>query len=102
MNTLGLLADAIVRRESARGGTRILNPAPRTAFFDVEAFYTALDRKRRKLQISKREVLRQAGITTPATMTRLGQGMCVSVETLIALLTWLGETDLAPYIRKEP
>lgn len=66
--------------------------------FDSEALYVALDKHRRELRISGRELLRQAGIHTPSTLTRLGRGDSLSADTLAALLVWLGKTDVAPYI----
>lgn len=73
-------------------------PAPRVVRFDPEALYAAVDRRRRELCISGREVLRQVGEYTPSALTRLGQGKQPSADLLVRLLHWLGETDLAPYI----
>lgn len=74
--------------------------APRTVTLDTEALYVAIDRRRRELRITRREVLRQIGERTPSALTRLGQGGHPSADQLIRLLTWLGETDLKPYIRE--
>lgn len=73
-------------------------PAPRAVRFDPEALYAAIDRRRRELRISGREVLRQIGEYTPSALTRLGQGRQPSADLLVRLLHWLGETDLSPYI----
>lgn len=73
-------------------------PAPRVVRFDPEALYVAIDRRRRALRISNREVLRQIGEHTPSSLTRLGHGRQPSADLLVRLLHWLGETDLAPYI----
>jgi hypothetical protein len=73
-------------------------PAPRTVQLDVEALYRAVDRRRRELGVSKREVCRQVGEHTPSAVTRLGRGVRPSTDQLVRLLHWLGETDLAPYI----
>ena len=72
---------------------------PRAVEFDPEALYVALDRRRRELRISRRELLRQCGLPTPSIITRLGQGHGLDSRSLVALLDWLGETDLKPYIR---
>lgn len=83
--------------------TRLPVPAtePRQWRFDTEAFYRAIDRTRRERRIkSNRAVLRQAGINTPSTLTRLGQGISLNADTLVLLLCWLGETDMSPYMRR--
>lgn len=72
-------------------------PAPRVIQFDAEALYVAVDRRRRELGISKREVCRQIGEHTPSAVTRLGRGVKPSADQLVRLLHWLGETDLGPY-----
>lgn len=77
-------------------------PAPRAVRFDVEALYMAVDRRRRQLRISNREILRQIGEHTPSSLTRLGQGRQPSADLLVRLLHWLGDTDLAPYIAPVP
>lgn len=73
-------------------------PERRKIRLDPEALYVAVDRRRRKLRISQREVLRQIGEHTPSTLTRIGQGSHPSADLLVRLLHWLGETDLAPYL----
>jgi hypothetical protein len=73
-------------------------PAPRVVRFDPEALYVAVDRRRRELRISSREVLRQIGEHTPSSLTRIGQGRQPSADLLVRLLHWLGEMDLAPYV----
>lgn len=73
-------------------------PVARAVRLNVEALYVAVDRRRRELRISRREVLRQIGERTPATLNRLGQGTQPSADLLVRLLHWLGETDLKPYI----
>lgn len=65
---------------------------------DVEALYVDLDRKRRTLRISGREVLRRSGVCGPSIWTRLSRGGAPDVDNLVRLLAWLGTTDLAPYI----
>lgn len=72
--------------------------APRVVRFDPEALYVAIDKRRRELGISKREVCRQVGERTPSAVTRIGRGTHPSADLLVRLLHWLGSTDLAPYM----
>ena len=78
------------------GGDR--PPRPRAVALDSEALYTAVDRKRRKLRISGREVCRQVGERGPSALTRLGQGKQPSADLLVRLLHWLGTTDVGPFL----
>jgi transcriptional regulator with XRE-family HTH domain len=66
--------------------------------FDVEALYTAIDRRRRTHHLHFRDVAAQSGVS-PSTLTRLGQGRHPDVDGLVRLLAWLGTTDLAPFLR---
>lgn len=75
-------------------------PEPRRARLDTEALYVAIDRRRRHLKLSNREVLRQVGEHSPSSLRRLGQGVVPSADQLVRWLHWLGETDLAPYIAR--
>ena len=70
------------------------------AVFDVEAFYTALDRRRRRRRLSWRQVVAEAGCrgVSASMMTRVGRGSPPSVANLVLLLHWLGDTDLGPFI----
>lgn len=70
----------------------------RTVRFDPEKLYVAVDRRRRELRISRREVLRQVGEHTPSSLTRLGQGAHPSADLLCRFLVWLGDTDVAAYL----
>jgi hypothetical protein len=82
-------------------------PTPRAAArvhravtFDMEALYVAIDRKRRAEHLSWREIGRAAGLhSSTAWMTRLARGHFLHLDTIAALLVWLGSTDLAPYLR---
>jgi hypothetical protein len=74
------------------------HPEPRTVRLDPEKLYVAIDRRRRELRISRRELLRQIGEHTPSSITRLGQGYMPSADLLARFLVWLGDTDLAPYL----
>jgi hypothetical protein len=71
---------------------------PRTVRFDPEKLYLAVDKRRRELRISRREVLRQIGEHTPSSLTRLGQGCHPSADLLVRLLVWLGDTDVSSYV----
>lgn len=73
-------------------------PTARVVRFDSEALYVAIDRRRRELGISKREVCRQVGERTPSAVTRIERGTHPSADLLARLLHWLGDTDLSPYI----
>lgn len=74
-------------------------PGPRLVEFDPEALYVALDKRRRDLRISRRELLRQCGFGSPSLVTKLGQGHSIDARSLVVFLNWLGETDLKPYMR---
>jgi transcriptional regulator with XRE-family HTH domain len=66
--------------------------------FDPEKLYVAVDRRRRELRISRREVLRRVGENTPSSLTRLGQGSHPSADLLCRLLVWLGDTDVTNFV----
>lgn len=73
--------------------------APRILAFDPEALYARLDTSRRSQRLSWRALSRQSGIDT-ALISRLGHGHSPGVGNLVRVLAWLGETDLAPYLRE--
>jgi transcriptional regulator with XRE-family HTH domain len=73
-------------------------PQPRTVRFDPEKLYVAIDRRRRELRISQREVLRQVGEHTPSALGRLGRGAHPSADLLCRLLVWLGDTDISSFV----
>ena len=73
-------------------------PGPRVVALDCEALYVAVDRRRRALRITGREVLRQIGERSPSSLTRLGQGKPPSADLLVRLLHWLGTTDVGPFL----
>jgi len=80
-----------------------INPPPyeqRAVALDPEKLYIAVDRVRRDRRMSMRAVCRQIGTKTPSTITRIGHGGSVSADTLMMLMTWMGETDITPYIRR--
>jgi transcriptional regulator with XRE-family HTH domain len=70
--------------------------------FDPEKLYVAVDRRRRELRISRREVLRQVGENTPSALTRIGQGSHPSADLLCRLLLWLGDTDVSGFVSEIP
>lgn len=76
----------------------VREPDPRVVQFDPEALYVAIDRRRRELGISKREVCRQVGEHTPSAVTRIGRGTHPSADLLVRILHWLGETDVGAYM----
>jgi DNA-binding MurR/RpiR family transcriptional regulator len=69
---------------------------------DIQALYTALDRKRQAKKLSWRTLATQLEIT-PSTFTRLAQGLKPDVDTFATLIRWLGmsqEVFLLPTNRK--
>lgn len=68
---------------------------------DVEALYTAIDRKRRTQRLHFRDVAAEAGISASG-LTRLGHGLRPDADGLIRLLLWLGTTDVAPFVSRPP
>lgn len=68
--------------------------------FDCEALYLAMDKQRRDRRLSWRAVGRELGLPNqPSLMTRLTYGKPPGLDNLIRMLTWLGTTDLAAFIR---
>jgi transcriptional regulator with XRE-family HTH domain len=66
--------------------------------FDAEGLAIALDKKRTEKSMSWRAVARETGVS-PSTLSRLAADENPDVRGLVALLAWLGQTDLAPYLR---
>ncbi len=65
----------------------------RTAHFDGQAFYAALDAHRKAKELSWRQVADQTGVSA-STLTRMAQGRLPDVEGLAALSAWAGlDTD---------
>jgi transcriptional regulator with XRE-family HTH domain len=58
------------------------------AKLDMDALMAALDAQRRALQISWRELARQASVS-PSSLTRMQQGKNPDVNTFASLLQWL-------------
>lgn len=67
---------------------------------DCYALYRRLDQVRHEQGLCWLDIANAIHLP-PSTFTRLGQGQGISIDTLAALLTWLGETDLAPYLRSQ-
>lgn len=59
------------------------------AKLDMDALMAALDAQRQSLDISWRELARQASVS-PSSLTRMHQGKNPDVNTFAALLQWLG------------
>lgn len=59
----------------------------RTASFDGEAFYAALDAERQDRQCTWRQVAEECGISA-STLTRMAQGRLPDVNGLAALAAW--------------
>jgi hypothetical protein len=72
---------------------------PGVPVFDPDALYVALDRRRRQDKLRWRDVAHQAGVSA-STLTRISQLKHPDANSLVRLLSWLGDTDLAPYIRR--
>jgi hypothetical protein len=67
---------------------------------DCEALYLAMDKQRRQRRLSWRAVGREMGIPNqPSLTTRLTYGKPPGVNNLIRMLTWLGTTNLAAFVR---
>jgi len=56
---------------------------------DVEALYSALDRKRQNAKLSWRSLALKLEIT-PSTFSRMAQGLKPDVDTFATLIRWLG------------
>lgn len=68
--------------------------------FDPLALHKALDEERQEWGMTWRDIAGQTGISA-STFTKVAAGACPSVTALGRMLTWLGETDLAPYLIEE-
>lgn len=70
--------------------------------FDTDAFYEQLNRVRMgRDNLSWRQLASEADVTIAGIGSELAAGRQPTVGNLIKLLLWMGETDLAPYIRAE-
>lgn len=66
-------------------------------YFDVAAFYAALDAQRRVLNMTWKQVAAVTGVSA-STLTRMAQGRRPDVDGLAALSKWAG-LDPAAYTR---
>lgn len=71
---------------------------------DVAKLFEALDAKRKQLTCQRcndvpswRAIARELGMPQ-STFTRISRQKGLAADTLVTLLGWLGETDLAPYL----
>lgn len=67
--------------------------------FDVDALYVALDRQRRAGRLRWREIAHEIGVSA-SVFSRMAKGGRPDVDSLTRMLWWLGDTDLAPYVRE--
>lgn len=74
--------------------------APKSAVrLNCAALYLAMDAQRRDRKISWRAVTREMGMKNPASLiARLRHGSPPAVDNLVAMLEWLGTTDLQPFL----
>lgn len=72
--------------------------------FDIDRFYTDLDRFRRARKATWSEVTKEAGVKGSSSMiSRLAYGaQGCSLNNMVRLLRWMGKTDIADYIKEEP
>lgn len=74
-----------------------MRTAPPT--LDLPALHAAVDAERRRQGLTWRKAAAAAGLP-PSTFTRMGGGGLPAATALVRILLWLGQTDLAPYIRR--
>jgi transcriptional regulator with XRE-family HTH domain len=58
-------------------------------WFNVEAFYKALDAEREERKLSWRQLATEAGVPSSSIFTRLAKGNLPDGENLLAILRWL-------------
>lgn len=66
---------------------------------DHRALYAALSYQRGERRLTWRQMAEEMGIPHSA-FTRLAAGGLPAATALVRILLWLGQTDLAPYIRR--
>jgi hypothetical protein len=66
---------------------------------DVDAAYTAVDKKRRQLRMHRVDVTRELGLA-PAAFTRLDHGRIPSATTMIRIMAWL-DRDVSDFTRQQ-
>lgn len=71
----------------------------KSGYFDIDAFYSALDAVRQARKLTWKDVANQSGVSA-STLTRIAQGRRPDVDGLAALAAWSGlSTD--SFVRKE-
>ncbi len=70
---------------------------PKKGWFDVEAFYAALDAVRQTRKLNWKQVAGESGVSA-STLTRMAQGKRPDVDGLAALGSWSG-LDVDDYVR---
>ena len=72
------------------------------AYFSPSLLYDALMKAGAERGVKGyRQLVHQAGVISPNTMTRMKHGGCPDATTLVRLLLWLGNTDIDAFIRYE-
>lgn len=79
----------------------MLNPNPRAVRLDTRKLHAALEARRIELGISARELIRQAGFAQPGMYAKLRRGGSISGDSVAALVHWLGDHDITPYLAEE-
>ena len=72
----------------------------RTASFDGDAFFAALDAERQARRCSWKQVAEECGISA-STLTRMSQGKRPDVDGLAALVAWSG-LEVDRFVRNAP
>lgn len=67
--------------------------------FNAKQFWRVLDTKRHKQRMSWRGISREIAVV-PSTFTRLGRGMCPTVDALAKMLAWAG-VSFETFVSKE-
>ena len=73
-------------------------PALATARLDAEEIYELLDRKRRRMRISRSEMCRQLGVSLPS-LCQWGRGQGLSMSALARVSAWL-DVDIRTLLRQ--
>lgn len=72
------------------------------AALNTEALYQAVNARRGELGISQLAAARDMGINYEQFLLRIRQGTTPNVGTFLLVMSWLGETDIAPYTNLAP
>jgi hypothetical protein len=82
--------------EGAEGATAPGQEGSVPATLDIPGLFEALDRKRRRLRMSRAQLAEELGVT-PAVITRFGWGGYPAAPTLVKIITWM-DRDLREFI----